>query len=327
MSEIHLWRCFADICVFNDPWRLCGATVMEGIHCECITARDVFHVVRWVRQRRKGIGQNVKSETLWGLWSLLSLSLGILVSFSSVSSFQRKSRGWCRSMATVKAMVSGLGFRPLSIAVMKGTACDSRLKAEAGAGRFQSAQIRSRAAFWQSGQKLGRPGKGRTFVKQKDLWKFQRSVDRSCFRACPAEAELQEYWFNFGDAIGVVSRSSPHGQSHCAELLLVSARDTQASYIACKQKPRVALVNKVAVRSVHAGCVWDHAYIFLGRLETCAGLGQVVGELFVEDSPGSVLWVLPMGSRFKTENRHLKWNRASKSNLWSCWNSNTSTVL
>lgn len=121
MSEIHLWRCFADICVFNDPWRLCGATVMEGIHCECITARDVFHVVRWVRQRRKGIGQNVKSETLWGLWSLLSLSLGILVSFSSVSSFQRKSRGWCRSMATVKAMVSGLGFRPLSIAVMKAT--------------------------------------------------------------------------------------------------------------------------------------------------------------------------------------------------------------
>ena len=72
-------------------------------------------------------------------------------------------------MATVKAMVSGLGFRPLSIAVMKGTACDSRLKAEAGAGRFQSAQIRSRAAFWQSGQKLGRPDKGRRFVKPEDL--------------------------------------------------------------------------------------------------------------------------------------------------------------
>ena len=149
-----------------------------------------------------------------------------------------------------KSYVSGLGCRPLSIAVMKGTACDSRLKADAGAGRFQFAQICSRAAFWQSSQKPAGPAE--------DLWKkLSQNFGPIglAFGLAAAEAELQEYWFNFGDAIGVVSRSSP-GQPLCRVVAGVRT-DTQASYIACKQKPRVALVNKIAVQWVHAGC-GDH---------------------------------------------------------------------
>ncbi len=94
MSEIHLWRCFADTCVFNDPWRLCGATTEWW-------KDSIANATPHGRDWNPKIGR--LGMLLWGLWNLSLFSLGTLVSFWSVSLKVKSSKNPSNVKAAVDA--------------------------------------------------------------------------------------------------------------------------------------------------------------------------------------------------------------------------------